>query len=373
MLSGGDNALYRQILAGPHSNFCRVEVWAEGVRIDPYGNSGVPFTAGVLTATLTSRVARTVNLSLTEDLYPETDDGLLAPDGNYLKIFAGVKGYGGPDYEWQVFYGRIEDIDDSDAGNVNLNAIDLGGDVADSYFPTPQQSNTAFTVGQQFVSLITSAIPSATFGTFDPTTTFTPNLVWETDRASACDQLASAANMFWYTLADGDFVMRTIAWDGNTPPLMTLSDGPGGVVQSWRRFRSRANVFNNVYVVGEQADGSTPVFGSASDGDPLSPTYIGGKFGVKGKQISVQTVQTTSQAQLVARGYLHTAKALSEQWTITCVPDASIELGDPFLISGRGHLSSTQIVTSFTYPLVGDGMMSIAFRAQTPGATDSLG
>lgn len=377
MLSGGTDGLYRAILAGPHKNTCRVEVWAEGVRIDDFGDVGVPFTSGTISATLTSRVARTVSMSLTEEFYPESSDGLLAPYGNYIKVFSGVEGYGGLPYEWQTFYGRIDDINQDSTGNVVLDAVDLAGDVQDSFFTVPQQSNTSLNVAAQFVQLIENALPGATFGTFDPTYQPTPNLIWQTDRGSACDQLASAANMFWYPLANGDFVMRVVAWDTDTPPLMTLYDGPGGTMATWTRGRSRRNVFNAPTVVGEQADGSTPVFGSASDGDPTSPTYVGGKFGVKGKLISVQTATSSPQCSGLARGFLHTAKALTEQWSITHMADASIELGDPFqlqgtLASGRTTLSSTQVVTSYAFPMGGDGMMSIALRAQTPGATEQF-
>lgn len=377
MLAGGLDVLYRSILAGPHEATSRVEVWSEGVRIDDFGDAGVPITSGSVSATLTSRVARTSTMTVPEYLYPENDDDLLAPFGNQLKIFAGVYGYGGLSMEWQTFFGRIDDGGQDSNGNVVIDGVDRAGDVGDSFFTVPQQSNVALNVAAQYVQLINTAVPDATFGDFDPTTVFTPNLVWQTDRASACDQLATAANMFWYPLANGDFVMRTVAWDTSTPPLLTLRDGPGGTVSTWSRAKSRRNVFNAPTVVGERADGSTPVFGSAFDGDPTSPTYVGGKFGVKGKLISVQTATSAAQCAQLARGYLHVAKALTEQWSINCVPDASIELGDPFLIqgttaSGATKLSSTQIVTSFTLPLVGDGMMSIAFRAQTPGANEQF-
>lgn len=372
MLSGGLDGLYRSLLVAGHRATNRIEVWSQGVRIDTFGDAGLPITAGTLSATLTSRVARTVSLNTYERFYPNSPGDLLAPYGNQLKIFSGVYGYGGQDYEWQTFFGRIDDVGLDDTGNVTLNAVDQAGGVQDSFFTTPQQSNTALNIADQFVKLVSAALADATFGTFDQALVFTPNLIWQTDRASACDQLATAANMFWYPLANGDFVLRFVAWDTSTAPLLTLSDGPRGFVQRWNVTRTRRNVYNAPTVVGERSDGSDPVFGSATDGDPTSPTYIGGKFGVKGKLISVQTVDSTPQAQQVARTYLHSAKALTEQWAITCFPDPSIELGDPFVIQGGTRLSSTQIVTSFTLPLVGNGMMSIAFRAQTPGATEEF-
>jgi hypothetical protein len=375
MLTGGLDGLYRAFLAGPHKPTCRVEVWSEGVRIDTFGNEGVPLVSGAVSATLASRVARNASLTLTPDLFPDNTGDLLYPDGNYLKIFRGVSGYGGAGYEWQVFYGRINDVKLSSGGDFILNAVDLAGDVAGALFPTPRQSNVDQFVTTQFVELIKQAIPGATFGTFDTTYARTPNLVWQVDRSAACDQLATAANMYWYPLANGDFVMRTIAWDTDSPSLLTMTDGSGGTISAWNYGFSRAGVANNIYVVGERADGSTPVYGSASDGDPTSPTYIGGKFGVQSQQVSVQTIVSPSQAQQIARSYLRQAKSLTQVWSISAVPDASLELGDALTIvghepSGRSRTSSIQVVSDFTLPLTGvDGNMTINFRAQQPGGT----
>lgn len=373
MLSGGLDGLYRDFLAGSHKPISRVEVWSQGVRIDDFGDEGVPLVSGSVQATLVSRVARTVRLGLTPDLFPDSPDDLLYPAGNYLKIFKGVSGFGGPDYEWQVFYGRINTAVLTSRGDFALTAIDLAGDVSDSLFATPRQSNVDEFVTTQFRQLIEQALPDATFGTFDTTYARTPNLIWQTDRASACDQLAAAANMYWYPLANGDFVMRTIAWDTDSPSLLTMTDSENGTISNWSYGFNRAGVYNDIHVVGERVDGSTPVYGSASDGNPASPTYVGGKFGVKSQLVSVQTVSSASQATQVAKSYLRQARALTQIWSISCIADASLELGDAVTIIGHlpdntPHTSSIQVISNFSLPLTGsDGNMTISFRAQQPG------
>lgn len=100
MLVGGLDGLYRSFLAGPHKPTCRVEVWAEGVRIDDFGDAGVPLNSGTVQATLASRVARTATMNIDPTLFTDDPAGLLYPAGNYLKIFRGVYGFGGPSYEW---------------------------------------------------------------------------------------------------------------------------------------------------------------------------------------------------------------------------------------------------------------------------------
>ncbi len=373
MLSGGLDGLYRAMLAGPHKPTCRIEVWAEGVRLDSYGDDGVPFTSGSISASLNSRVARTVTISFTAELMPADEFGLLAPFGNYLKIFQGVDGFGGPNYEWQTFWGPITSTVLANDGTVTLNATDVAGEIAESFFAYPQQSNVDQFVTTQFRELISEALPAATFGTFDTTYARTPNLIWQTERASACDQLATAANMYWYPLANGDFVMRTIAWDTDSPSLLTMTDGAGGTIGSWSFGFNRSGVANQIIVNGERADGSTPVYGSASDGDPTSPTFIGGKFGVKAAQVSVQTISSPSQAQQIARAYLRQSKSITKPWAVSCVPDPAIELGDAMTLVGTSaggvtYTSSIQVVAAFTLPMGRpDGNMTITYRAQQPG------
>jgi hypothetical protein len=214
--------------------------------------------------------------------------------------------------------------------------------------------------------LVRNALPGATFGTFDPLYYTTPNLIWNTDRASACDDLANASNQFWYPLANGDFVMRQVAWTDNTPALLTLTDGANGILLGYSASYSRTNVWNQITVAGELADGTTPVYATAQDMNPASPTYVNGNFGTKGQYYSMQAATTQGQALSLARLLLQRNRALTEQWTAQIPPDASIELGDPFTLQTAQRTSTTQVVSAFTLSLDAHDTMYVAFQAQTP-------
>ena len=333
-------------------------MWAQGVRIDPYGDAGVPIGQGSVSATLTSRVARVCSLSVDRTLFPATPAGLLAPFGNYLKIYSGIRGWGGPDYVWQVFEGRINDITMTSDGTVSLTAVDRAGDIQDAYFGHPFQSEAGTLIGQQYRTLILGALPDATFGAFDGNAEITtPALTWENDRASACDSLAATGNMFWYPLANGDFVLRQVAWTAAATPVAVLTDGVGGVLFDWSVGYSRTNVANGIIVNGELTDGSAPVYGTAYDIDPTSPTYINGKYGQKTQFYAVQGAATAGQATTLANAYLKTSKALTDTWTAQMSPDASLELGDAVVLEGSFggqdvRKSSVQTVTGFTLSLI---------------------
>lgn len=378
MLAGGLDPAYRAILAGPHKQVCRVEVWANGVRIDSYGDDGVPYNQGSVSATLTSRVARVLSLTLDRSLFPSSPRDLLAPFGNYLKVYSGVDNGAGVPYVWPVFYGRINDCTLQNGGGMSLTAVDLAADVQDCYFGKPVQSSTALTLGQSYKTLIRGALPAAVFGAFDVNANYTtPALNWENDRASACDSLAQQGNMFWYPLADGEFVLRQIAWTDNNTSVLTYTDGNGGSLLAWSINYSRTNVFNSVIVSGELADGSTPVYGTAQDNDPASVTYINGNYGVKTQFISIQGTQSQGTATTLAGAYLAQSKAITETWGAQMVADASLELGDPITLrvytdTIHQRTSPIQVVSAFTLSLDSKDTMNVSLRAQVPSSVTPI-
>lgn len=366
MLAGGTDGLYRALLAGPHHQACRVEVWRSGVRIDTFGDAGVPIQAGTVTATLGSQVTRQCQFSVDESLYPVYETSLLAPYGNYVRVFQSVGNGATIPYEWETFHGRINDVTMSNAGLVDVDCLDKAADVNDAGFILPENSVVGARIIAEFQRLVLEGVDDATFGRFDAITGYVPALTWERSRSNACDDLANSVGAFWYALANGDYVIRFIPWTVANVPLITMTDGPGGTLFTAIPTRSRENVFNGVVAVGEQTDATLPVYAFAYDNEPSSPTYVAGPFGRKFAFLSVPAAQTQAQALTAAMTALRQATSLTQSWTVTCPPDPSLELGDAVIISARNLPPSTQVVASFGLSMVG-GPMSIAFRALQPG------
>lgn len=363
MLTGGTDALYRNLLASGHRPTARLEVWRSGVRIDTYGKAGVPFYDGNLSATLSSQVTRQLSFSVREELWPANDvSGLLAPWGNEIRAYMGIKPGAGIPYEWQIFRGRINGSELGD-DNMPIVCVDRAGDINDSGFLGPAASQTTNSITEEFVRVVKDGVDDATFGTFDVTHANTPALSWEWNRGSALDDLASASGAYWYALANGDYVLRRIPWTIAQTPILTLRDGDGGTLLTATPALSRDNVFNAVIVAGERADGDLPVYAIASDNNPASPTYINGAFGIKTKTINIQAVINQGQAAQLARTALQQARSLTQNWTVSMTPDPSMELGDCYQIQARGQVPVTQILSSFTLPLAGSEPMTAQLRA----------
>src|SRR5688500_2775460 len=158
MQTGGLDVMYRALLARNPAPIYRVEVWRLGIRVDTYGDDGVPILNGSISATLSSRVTRRLTLDLQSSLAPEDNDDLITSYGNQIIVKAGVSGYGGPNYMWPVFRGRISNVN-VDSSGVRVQADDLAAELGNSFFEVPLNSNTGQLLIPQWQDLVIEAYP----------------------------------------------------------------------------------------------------------------------------------------------------------------------------------------------------------------------
>lgn len=361
MLPNGTDLLYRRTLAVPHKAYTRIEVWnGTGTSLL---EADLVYEDGDVTASLGSQVTRQLSLTVDEDLYPVNATDLLAPYGNRIRAYRGVQvGSDTSTYVWEVFHGRIQDAEDNGDGTVTVQASDRCQDVLDYGFVVPENSNVGSSVDQEVQRLIGDAVPDAVFGTFDVPYLTVPIETWENSRGGALDELAASVGAYWWALADGRYVLRRIPWTVNAPPVVQLTDAPGGIITVARPSRSRSRVYNSWSVTGERTDGTAPVYSLRQDLDPASPTFIDGAFGRRSNYAYLNTPSDFGAVDNVARTRLRSSVALSENWTYSCVPDASMELGDVQLLNVRER-SVIQVVSAFRLPLNG-GEMDVSTRSQ---------
>jgi hypothetical protein len=357
--------LYKDALPFPHRRETRVEVYHGGVRVgDSDTDPRLLPEAGSVSASLTSRVTRTMDLEVSPELYPSDPADLLSPYTAVLKVSSGIGYPDGSREIFPVFTGRVLDVDRAENGNVVLRCEDLAADVIGFQFEQPQPSILGNPITSEIHRLILQALPSATFGTDDVVDSTTPTLVWDEDRGQALDDLAQAVKARWYALGDGSFVIRRYPYTAGVP-VASLVDQSGGLVMTASRSVTRAGSANSVTVVSERMDGTAPVRATARDNDPSSPTYFGGDYGKVSQIIKVQTPLTNSEAQSLAIAQLAACIALTEQWSISCTPDHTLEPGDTINASYRG-VSAVQVIDRITYPLTTEGPMELQCRSSIP-------
>jgi hypothetical protein len=385
MLTGGADPLYRRALATPRRPYTRIAVFdgngnpltnlAYGQRTNyDTATQSLLFYSASVSATLGSRVSRTMQFTVHESLYPILVTAMLAPYGNIVRAYSGIEFVDGDRrYSWQVFGGRIQDVVwDSASATVQVTCADFAADVVDNGFLRPENSNVGQLCTEQIKSLIVDGVPSATFGTSDTFSNVMPQLTWESDRGAALDEIGQSLGAFWYPLANEQFVIRRIPWTVAGAPVVTLTDGQGGVITRFRVGRSRSEVYNAIAVTGERADGTTPVYAQALDSDPASPTYVLGPFGRRTRQVHLQSTITQGQAQSVANDLLQSSKALTESWDVSIFPDASLELGDVVEIDAGGRSGVIQVISGFQLPLDRSSDMVLQLRSQVPGLLEGI-
>lgn len=376
MLPGGADSLYRDSLASGIRRYSRVDV------LDGNGNQleipdeftddegGLVFESGAVSVSLTSRVTRNLTVMVPQGVYPALSTGLLAPYGNRLKVTSGIElGDGNLIYTWTAFTGRIQKPLLSPDGRVLVMAADRANEVIENGFVVPQNSQVGSTVNAEVNRLISEAVDDAVFGASDSFPLTVPLLTWSRDRGAALDDMATSVGAFWYALADGSFVLRQYPWAVDATPVVTISDGPDGIM-SGSPSRNREDVWNSVTVTGERADGSAPVFAFAEDNNPASPTYVRGPFGRRHKDVNLQTPQTQGSAQTAANEWLKRSVGLQETWSWEQTPDAALELGDPVSLNAYDRLGIIQVVSGFTLPLEVDSNMLVQAHAQVIGALE---
>jgi hypothetical protein len=389
MLPGGLDPLYRRILSTGGEHFVRVEVWSKtGGRIavlNPSDRSddgrdidqgGLIYLSGsTITASLMSAVSRNLTLNVPWRLYPVKENDLLNPYGREIRIWRGVLLAGRPQpYTWQVFRGKIQDVGRDQAnGYCTVACSDLAQDVLDAGFVRPQNSTPGLPLNLEFQRLVRGALPEAEFGPSDDFAEETQALAWEFARGSAIEEMFSSVGALWYALPDGRFITRRYPWAVPGSPIITLTDGDGGVILSAGERRSRREMFNSVTATGERLNGDAPVHGVAQDNRPGSVTSIDGDFGIKSKLIRRQTPSTQGGAQATAEAALRTGITPTELVSWVQVPDPAMELGDVAGLDISGRKGLIQVVSSFTMPVDIGPAMTVQGRSQVIGQVQAGG
>lgn len=382
MLTGGTDTLYRNTLAAGHEQMVRIDVFdgvgtflktLERSSSDTVIDPNRSILSGSVTATLTSRVARTCTFTVHQDLYPVLNTDLLAPYGNFIRAYRGVRlSDGNEKYTWQVFEGRIQNSRLTSSGTVTVSCSDRASDVIDNGFISPTNSTVGKDCVEQIKDLIGDGFPGATFGTSDVFGLTMPRLTWESDRGSALDEIAQSLGAYWYPLANAQFVVRRIPWTVAGAPVVTFNDGEGGTILDYGVERDRTNVYNVIAATGERTDGTAPVFAVSRDNNPSSPTYYLGQFGQRTRNIHLQTPASSGAVQSVADDVLKSSKALTESWDLVIVPDASLELGDVIGIEAADRTGIIQVVSGFALPLDLVSGMSLTLRSQVIGLLEDV-
>lgn len=321
----------------------------------------VPIGGGQVNARLASRVTRTATFTASDEWFPVLATDPLSPFHAIVTIETGLAYPSGEEELFPVFTGRVYEAAREPDGQVSFRADDLAADVLAADFEVPENSVLGASTVFEIRRLISDGYQWAVFGPDDVTDGFVPKLSWDDDRGKALDDLSATLEGRWYTLGDGSFVVRRLAYTDPTP-VITLTDGPAGSLIAARTSITADGAYNCIVVLAERPDTATPIRVTERVLNPADPAFFGGNFGKRVRKIRSQESLAFFDAQRVARSQLEASRALQRQWSATCIPDMTIEPGDVMGLEWRG-LTDVQVIDSLVYPLSPETPMSFTARS----------
>lgn len=352
--------LFRNTLMGSHQITARGEFWYQGSLL-----TGFDMVSGSVSADRAGSVRRTAQIEVDPHIseIPAMKDRL-TPYGTYVKLFRGVRYPNGMTEEYQTFYGRIDQVEES-LQTVSIRCSDRAADIVDARFEDEKWAGDFGTIGTLTCAdcakaLILDVIPSAAV-TIDISDValkaikVSGDTSWPRERSDALDQMVTACGAEWFASMYGDFFIRqlpAVATDA-TPVKWIVDTGDAGVLVNRTNVNERQGVYNHVVVISEPFDGRDPARGDAKDDDdPLSPTFYGGPFGKVTGFFEGQQVDSNINAGKLAEQLLQQAIAAVKSITVECVANPQLQLADVVRVFDPRHaIDGMFFVQSFELPL----------------------
>lgn len=367
----GASTQYSDALRHAYRMTARVDAQRGGQRLGPdvvgedYYNHGLPLgPGGKVIVDTTSRVRRQLELSLADTaLSPRDARSPLAPYGTELVVQYGII-YPSEQVEWvPLIVAQIEAAGaELVGGEVRIVAPDRSRAVADAQFMQPRASDVGLTIPLQIARLVTEVIDVEVID-LTHSTAVVPRTTWEVDRWGAIEELSTSIGAETIFDPQGRCVIRPVpSWTALPSWYVTL--GQDGTVITGEHEMSRAEVFNAAVVRGERADDAPPIYASAVDNDPTSPTWFYGDFGPKPYPYSSNLITTYGQAMAAATGLLARKRMGVREVAMRIGPVPMLDGGDILALQRQDYTSDRLSAVRFEVPLDTDTMSLTARSGQ---------
>ncbi|MCW2621942.1 MAG: Peptidase match, partial [Frankiales bacterium] len=272
------SALFFQSIRNPPAIATRMEVWRGGVRIDGYGDDGIPIHGGEVDVDPGKQVRRVlsgVEIDSTDEMWD-----LLAPVGTELRSFRGFRYSNGASELIQTGRFVVPNLSETYGGNWS-GQIGSASDrmilVQRARFTRPRAMPVGMRIADAIGMLISEVLgPASVLATSDAVTG--PGLIYERDRGKAIAEMAASIGADVYCAPDGTpMVVDTPQLSATS--VWTVDAGAEGVLYEAGRLRSYDDVYSGVVATPAQIDGAAPFEPVVVwDEDPASPTYRLGPF-----------------------------------------------------------------------------------------------
>ncbi|MNW57829.1 hypothetical protein D3C74_356590 [compost metagenome] len=190
--------------------------------------------------------------------------------------------------------------------------------------------------------------------------------MWDRDRDVAINKLAQSigCTVFFDPLGVAHIAPLPSL---DAPAYWFITTGQGGVRLGRSRGISRDKTYNGASVSGEPGNGAAPVYGSAFDLAPTSPTRWGGPFGKRPRFYTSSLVSTTAQANATAARMLASVLGVTRTMTLQTLAHPGLDAMDVIEAEVRDGVYRRFLAGAFTLPL---GLGSLSIDALSSASTD---
>lgn len=364
--------LFRDAMAASWSPATRVDILRGSTVISPK----VPVVGGRYEAdtTTATRLRTSLELADTPEFPIDVDSRSCR-----VRVYSGITSLGFS--EWvQLGEFRVDEVNSEDTGRVKIEASGLESYVIDDRFIRPRTPPYKASTLGEIRKLILESVPGAKVvyaTTKDKRVMATAP--WDRERWDAIEALGKSIDVATFADASGRFIIADVPPVTGGIPVMTIDEGPGGVLLTRDTVDSRDMVYNAVSVSGQSTDPAVPpVWGWAFDSNPSSETYYFGNFGKVTKFYSSSFFTTHAQCQAAAETMLPLAKALNNRLFFLSTPIPFLEVGDIIAVRAlTGDMEVHQLTRlSWNYGAGSDNRLSaetVSYKVVLPDSdTDQV-
>lgn len=311
----------------------------------------------------------------TGTLTPSGATSLLAPYGNEIKLYRGIRVLNtatGVYTEELVPLGvfGISDSSVEDGGGnlvISLSGFDRARKVSRAKFSDVYTVTAGTNYGLAIKAIIQSRMPASLLYNFATTASVTPALLFDAgeDPWEKATEMAESIGHVLYFDPDG---VAVLAVEPNTltlPTVATFAEGSEATILSVNKRLDDEKTYNHIIISGETSSTNVPVRAEAKDTLVTSPTYYLGPYGDVVYFYSSQYITTAGQAQEAADAILRRSIGYVEQVRINAIPNPALEVDDVIQITRTdSQVANVYAVDSFNIPLEAAGVMSLNTRSR---------
>lgn len=325
------------------------------------------------TVTMADHPRYSASISLSPNLRSDVY-ALAATPGALFRIRSGVS-YGSGDVEW-VDCGVFEAVAASRSlavGDTPLTLVDRTNTLEECRFTAPWATSQA-TRAAEIASMVTDAISGQTVSTLGDGGAFS-QVVYERDRLTAINELASGGNLDAAFDAVGTFVIQPLPiLTVNAPDWIARTGEAGTILEGAGREVPLARLYNTL-VLGASEDFQTWGAITARIADTNHPRHYT-KIGVRPFFRTDPTITTQAQATATAEALLQQLLTATEEIKLPSLGNPALEYGDTIAVAHSATetdpgLAAAYLVEGWSFNL-GTGAQDITARSSDKPALEEV-